>query len=98
MTGSPARSTLPSVQSAFVALREACAGEEFVGDCLVQQTRIIKEGYVEPEVADDADGELDGDWGVALTSVDGILPEGWVEPALDSMTPSEYLTKLLSEL
>ena len=55
------------VQSAFVALREACAGEEFVGDCLVQQTRIIKEGYVEPEVADDADGELDGDWGVALT-------------------------------
>ena len=48
--------------------------------------------------ADEADAELNEDWGVAVTSLDSVLPEGWIEPRVDSVTPAGYLTKLLSEI
>lgn len=89
---------LTDVHNACVDLRNACASEGFVGNCLVEQTSLIRGAPADCHQADDADDVLDAHWGVTLTSVNSILPVGWIEPAYDSMTPSGYLTKLLSEL
>ena len=90
--------SLAHVQTACAALRRACEDQDFVGDCIQQQSRIIQEAQKERQQANDEDAELNADWGVALTSLDSVLPQGWIEPAPNSMTPSGYLTKLLSEV
>ena len=88
--------SLAHVQTACAALRSACEDPDFVGDCIQQQSRIIQDAQKERQQANDEDDALD--WGVAQTSLDSVLPQGWIEPAPNSMTPSGYLTKLLSEV
>ena len=89
---------LRDVQAACAALQAACANPKFVAECFAEQSRIFQQGSLEGQVADDADAELNAHWSVAVTLSDSILPESWIELALDSMTPSGYLTKMLSEI
>ena len=86
--------SLAHVQTACAALRRACEDQDFVGDCIQQQSRIMQEAQKEPKQANDDDAELDTDWGVAQTSLDSVLPQGWIELAPNAMPPSGYLTKL----
>ena len=86
------------MQAACAALNAACANPKIVAECFVEQSRSFQQGSLEGQVADDADADLNAHWGVAVASSNSILPEGWIEPALDSMTPSGYLTKMLSEI
>ena len=86
------------VQSACAVLRSACEDTDFLGDCIRQQSRIIQEAQKECHQDNNDDDSLETEWGVAQTSLDSVLPQGWIEPASNSMTPSGYLTKLLSEV
>ncbi len=88
--------SLTDVQAACAALRRACENSDFVGECVLQQSRIIQETQKERHLVDDEDAAIHTDWGVASTSLESVLPEGWIEPAPNSTTPSGYLTKLLS--
>ena len=68
-----------------------------MGDCVTEQKEIFQGTGEEPESGDDAEADNEP-WGAATSSMETIVPEGWIEPATDSMTPSGYLTKLLSEV
>ena len=90
-----------SLQSAFDGLREACMDSEFVGKCVAEQTNVIKgtgfeddpneDNIIQAEEGDEASGEVSG-------SMNSILPEGWIESELNTLKPSEYITKLLAEV
>ena len=92
---------MATLESAFDALRVASMDPEFVGKCVSEQTNAIKStGHVmdddensilQRDEADEASGEV-------TRSLHSILPEGWVEPLPNALKPSEYLTKLLSEV
>ena len=67
----------------------------FVGECLLEQTRVAKQSGQTGWEEDEEEGD-NNDVGIAVASRDSVLPEGWIEPASDSMKPSAYITKLLA--
>ena len=92
---------LARLHAAFDGLRVACREPDFVGNCVTEQTRAIKGTGHEVEIdehnvilandAEEASGEV-------ARSLETILPVGWIEPVANSLTPSQYITKLLAEV
>ena len=86
------------LRSACGGLHLACQEPTFVGECLAEQSRIIQEAGGGP-VDEHSEESDDFQAGATLSgSLDSVLPHGWIEPALNSITPSQYITKMLSEV
>ena len=83
------------LRSACNGLRLACQNETFVGDCVTEQREIFQGAVEKPDNGDHAEADADEP---AISSMETIVPEGWIDPATDSMTPAGYLRRLLSEV
>ena len=89
---------IADLRSACAALHLACQEPNFIGECLVEQSRIIREAGHDPAVEHyEQEDDLDAG-GTVARSIDSVLPQGWVEPAFDTISPSQYITKMLSEV
>ena len=90
---------MTKLRRAFDELRLACSDPDFVGNCVSEQSKIIKSTGHEDDgdenrilQGDDAE-EASGD---VTRSTHSILPEAWIEPLPNALKPSEYMTKMLA--
>ena len=91
------RDILHSVLNACTSLRAASREQDFMTEMMNEQSNISQKG--KPEDFEESNQQPEEESaGCETKLLESILPIGWVKPVANSVTASQYLTKLLTEV